>query len=418
MAGGLSQLIVYGAQDVFLTGTPEITFFKAKYLRHTHFAVESIEQPFTGNPDFGRRVQATLTRSGDLVGRVYLAVQLPAVTADVATVGSGFSWVKELGHHIIRSVQYDIGSQVIDKHYGEWLSIWSSLTLPLGQATGYANMIGNVSTLTGTIGGAHAVLATQVLPAKKLYIPLQFSWNRQSGLYLPMIALQYHDIKISVEFKTFNECHRGAAAAVPVFSDCSLWVDYIFLERDERNKFAQNPHEYLTEQVQFNSEESVTASNVTVRLNLNHPCKEFYWFIRRDDAHDSSSYASRLLQDHTNYTTVANAATGVNPVATALIRFNGNDRMAVRDGDYFRYVQHYQYHTRTGAEGLNVFSFALEPESHQPSGTVNMSRIDTATLNITTVAAMAGVPAKISVYAFNYNVIRINGGMGGLAFSN
>ena len=418
MAGGLSQLIVYGAQDVFLTGTPQITYFKAKYLRHTHFAVEAIEQPFTGNPDFGRRVQATLARSGDLVGRVYLVTSLPAVTAAAATVSSGFSWVKELGHHIIRSVQYDIGSQIIDKHYGEWLSIWASLTLPAGQAVGYANMIGNVAALTGTIGGAHAVLADAVMPAKRLYTPLQFSWNRLSGLYLPVIALQYHDIKITVEFKTFNECHRGAATAVPQFADCSLLVDYLFLERDERTKFAQHPHEYLTEQVQFNSEESLTASSSTIRLNLNHPCKEFYWFVRRDDAHDSASYASRLLQDHTNYTTVATSAAGVNPIATALIRFNGNDRFAPRDGDYFRYVQKYQYHSNTGAEGLNSFSFALTPEEHQPSGTVNMSRIDTATLNITTVAAMAGVPAKISVYAFSYNVVRINGGMGGLAFSN
>lgn len=411
MAGGLIQLVAYGAQDTFLTGKPQITFFKASYRRHTHFALEAIEQAFTGNPDFGRKVQVTISRNADLIGRAYLAVTLPAVTG----AGSGFSWVKEVGHMLVRSVEFDIGGQQIDQHYGDWLSIWASLTLPAGQQVGYANMIGNTETLTGTVGGTHAVAAAASTDATQLYVPLAFSWNRHTGLYIPIIALQYHEVKINIEFETFANLHRGTATATPTLGETSLWVDYVYLDTEERRKFAQYPHEYLIEQLQFQGTESLQGLNNQIKLSFNHPCKELYWFVRRSDVVDGSSNDTL---DYTNYTTVATDSNGANPVATAKLRLNGQDRFAVRDGAYFRYVQHFQHHTNTGAEGLCVYSFALLPEDHQPSGTVNMSRIDNATLNVQLVSAMSGVSCAINVYALNYNILRIASGMGGLAFAS
>ncbi len=411
MAGGLIQLVAYGAQDMFLTAKPQITFFKASYRRHTHFALEAIEQSTTGNTDFGRKVQILISRNADLIGRAYLGVQLPAVTA----AGSGCSWVKEVGHMLIKSCEFDIGGQQIDIHYADWLSVWSSLTLPSGQQVGYANMIGNKSSLTGTIGGAHASAANSgVIPAAQLYIPLQFSWNRHSGLYLPLIALMYHEVKVMIEFETFANLIRGTVASTPQLGETSLWVDYVYLDTAERRKFSQFPHEYLIEQLQFQGSESLQGLNNQVKLAFNHPCKELLWFVRRNDVTDSGS---NLVMDYTNYTD-STAVGGKNPIANAKLRLNGQDRFAVRDGFYFRYVQQYQHHTNTGAEGLCVYSFALLPEDHQPSGTVNMSRIDNATLNVTLTSAMSGVGCSISVFAVNYNVLRIGSGMGGLSFAS
>jgi hypothetical protein len=412
MAGGLIQLVAYGAQDVFLTGKPQITFFKSSYRRHTHFAMEAIEISFTGNPDFGKKVQVTVSRNADLIGRAYLMITLPEVTAGAT---SGFSWVNEIGHQIVKSVELEVGGQEIDKHYAEWLSIWSSLTLPVGQETGYNNMIGNVDTLTGTFPG-FAAAAGATLSGATLYVPLQFSCNRHSGLYLPLIALQYHEVKFDVEFRPASECYRGTTDGTRLtLGDTSLWVDYIYLDTEERKKFASNPHEYLIEQVQWHGDESLSGLSNRIKLSFNHPCKELYWTVRRSDVTDSVT-DDKLLLDWTNYTDTA-AAGGSNPIQKAKLRLNGQDRFAERTGDYFTRVQHYQHHTNTGAEGLCSYSFALHPEDHQPSGTVNMSRIDNATLEFTLVAGMSGVDAKVNIFALNYNIFRVGSGMGGLAFA-
>lgn len=413
MAGGLIQLVAYGAQDVFLTGKPQITFFKSSYRRHTHYASEAIELSFTGNPDFGKKVQVTVSRNADLIGRAYLQVTLPAVTS--AGSGSGFSWVNEVGHQLVRHVEFEVGGQEIDKHYAEWLSIWNSLTLPVGHEAGYNNMIGNVSSLTGAFPGFAVASGGNVTEETKLYVPLQFSFNRHTGLYLPLIALQYHEVKLNVEFRSFADVHRGLTDGTKyALGDTSVWIDYIYLDTEERKKFASNPHEYLIEQLQYHGEESLSGLSNKIKLAFNHPVKELFWVVRRDDNMDSSN---NEYLDWANYTDKHVDNDGANPVASAKLRLNGQDRMAVRDGRYFRYVQHYQCHSKTGAEGLCTYSFALHPEDHQPSGTVNMSRIDNATLELTLTSAMSGVAAKVAVFALGYNIFRVGSGMGGLAFA-
>ena len=218
MGGGLMQLVAYGAQDVYLTGNPQITFWKVVYRRHTNFAMESIEQTFNGQVDFGRKVTCTISRNGDLIHRVYLQVTLPEVTVTdkvsgliptVASSASGtgvnlanqcfFRWVNYIGHALIRSVEVEIGGQRIDKHYGDWLNIWNELTQEPGHQVGYDNMVGNNLLLTGA-GLKH-------VDATTLYVPLQFWFCRNPGLALPLIALQYHEVRINMEFRNKEECY-------------------------------------------------------------------------------------------------------------------------------------------------------------------------------------------------------------------
>ena len=402
MGGGLMQLVAYGAQDIYLTGNPQITFFKVVYRRHTNFSMESIEQTFNGSPDFGKKVTVTVSRNGDLITKVYLQTDLP----DIAATASGFSWVEEVGHFLINSVEVEIGGQRIDKHYGRWMSIWSSLTLESGKTDGYNNMIGNTSTLHGN-GSAAATNAT--LSGETLYIPLQFWFCRNAGLALPLIALQYHEVKFNIEFAPIADlldATYNSYTGTPSLENTSLYIDYIYLDTDERRRFAQTSHEYLIEQLQFTGDESLSGQNNKVKLNFNHPCKELIWVVQADETTGN------------NYTDAANGA-GANPCASAKLQLNGHDRFSQRNGRYFNLVQPFQHHSNVPATGINLYSFALKPEEHQPSGSANLSRIDNATLQLNITSAANALSNKVvAIYAVNYNVLRIMSGMGGLAYSN
>ena len=511
MGGGLMQLVAYGAQDVYLTGNPQITFWKVTYRRHTNFAMESIEQTFNGQADFGRRVQCTISRNGDLAYRTYLQVTLPEINQNDAPSGTDVyaRWLDCPGEQMISMVEVEVGGQRVDRQYGDWMHIWNQLTLTSEQEAGYHKMIGHTTQLTyltdptfddvasacSAAGVPEVVCAPRkALPETTLYVPLQFWFCRNPGLALPLIALQYHEVKINVELRPIDEClfavkgvaHSGNQKVSGAYSKslvaASLYVDYIFLDTDERRRMAQNPHEYLIEQLQFTGAESIGSSSNKVKLNFNHPCKELVWVVQPDahvsycdmftggenlhaalgaqpfnytDALDAlpSSFqaygdganfitdASGLMQDTEataasaagDETSVTDAGSfvlaetalklhcwGENPVVTAKLQLNGQDRMSEREGSYFDVVQPYQHHTRSPDTGINCYSFALRPEEHQPSGTCNFSRIDNATLQlVVSAAAIAGNnTAKVRVYATNYNVLRVMSGMGGLAYSN
>jgi len=502
------QLVAYGAQDIYLTGNPQITFFKVVYRRHTNFSMESIEQTFNGTADFGRKVTCTISRNGDLVHRVYLQATLPQVRVGDGT-GQGFRWLNWIGHVLVKNVEIEIGGQKIDKHYGDWLHIWNELTQTSGHQSGYANMVGNVPRLTQTVwstGNASTSALSQTscdedacMPQTTIYIPLQFWFCRNPGLALPLIALQYHEVKINLEFRQSSECcfRPGADVTVPSLVAASLYVDYIYLDTDERRRFAQVSHEYLIEQLQFTGDESVNSTSNKVKLNFNHPCKELIWVVQPDDNVSESGTASVGGRQWFNYTDkldstffsgtptdpLGGGITGSNPFqglplrgvgaqaglsgagtangvvnhadisfdellsgtaggapaggsawssnlpfydlgrnccSKAKLQLNGHDRFSEREGRYFNLVQPYQHHENVPAPGINVYSFGLKPEEHQPSGTCNMSRIDNAVLSITlTAAAVASSRScKVRVYATNYNVLRIMSGMGGLAYSN
>lgn len=415
MGGGLMQLVAYGAQDIYLTGNPQITFFKVVYRRHTNFSMEAIEQTFNGSADFGKRVTCTVSRNGDLMHRVYLQVTVPSVEA----AGNGFRWLDWLGHVLIKNVEVEIGGQRIDKHYGDWMHIWNDLTQTSGKKDGYAEMVGNVPSLTSTV-------ATGVTtPETDLYIPLEFWFCRNPGLSLPLIALQYHEVKLNLEFRSAAECYFGTPSVTPSLVAASLYVDYIYLDTDERRRFAQVSHEYLIEQLQFTGDESVSSVSNKIKLNFNHPCKELVWVVQKDAHVSTSETEAAEGKQWFNYTdnfvdSDTTTAVGVNPVLSAKLQLNGHDRFSERMGRYFNLVQPYQHHTNVPSTGVNVYSFGLKPEEHQPSGTCNMSRIDNATLQLTLTAntVSASSDAKVRVYATNYNVLRIMSGMGGLAYSN
>ena len=431
MAGGLMQLVAYGAQDVYLTGNPQITFFKGAYRRHTNFAIEAIEQTFNGNPGFGSRVTCQISRNGDLINRVYLQLNLTNLTDEI--------YCKYFGLRVINYVEIEIGGQRIDKHYSHWLYIWNELTLPVSKREGYNDMVGAYG------GKVNDVDAAKSSINKTLYVPLEFWFCRNVGLALPLIALQYHEVKININFETQDKCEldtkaiASGSSGIPSFT-ASLWVDYIFLDTDERRKFAQLSHEYLIEQLQFTGQEAVSSKSVRSKLNFNHPCKELVWFLTNSDCNKdnwfnyttkknsivtadktSDKYREKLMYDGCkgNDNEVQYPS---NPVQKAKLILNGNDRFAERDGMYFNVVQPYQHHENIPTNaGINVYSFALKPEEHQPSGTLNMSRIDTAILTMDVydkATSYESAKSSLYVYATNYNVLRILSGMGGLAYSN
>ena len=611
------QLVAYGAQDVYLTGNPQITFWKVTYRRHTNFAMESIEQTFNGQADFGRRVTCTISRNGDLAYRTYLQVTLPEINQAMSSKlnqstnpgdtnqgshGVFARWLDSPGEQLISQVEVEIGGQRIDRQYGDWMHIWNQLTLSAEQEKGYHKMIGNTTQLTyitdpafnSVDGPCESNAPRQVcaprnaLPETTLYVPLQFWYCRNPGLALPLIALQYHEVKINLDLRPIDEClwavdelsfggtASGSGAAIT--ANCgkkvptayaqslvaaSLYVDYVFLDTDERRRMAQNPHEYLIEQLQFTGDESVGSSSNKIKLNFNHPCKELVWVVQPDEnvdycasfectqplfavlgaqpfnysdaidalpnalhafstkdglvsTHNSSQENQGFIDNrglfqqaapagqavntstttitpttglqggvsdsnaapgagtyqtgHTSSKTTADTDTNVgtgglgwdtnysaanfgatqsntnavlvgvsdagtfvlaetaltmhcwgeNPVVTAKLQLNGQDRFSEREGTYFDLVQPFQHHTRTPDTGINIYSFALRPEEHQPSGTCNFSRIDNATLQLVlSNATVEGTKtAKVRVYATNYNVLRVMSGMGGLAYSN
>ena len=282
MGGGLIQLVVKGEQDTYLTGNPQITFFKMIYKRYTNFSMESIEQHFNGSIDFGRKLNCIISKNGDLIHKMYLSIKLPKIDCEDNT-DNKFRWLNWLGHNIIKNVHIEIGGQIIDQHYGEWLHIWNELSQTEGKKTGYATMVGNVPRLTQVVQGKVTTNDSNIIPATTLYVPLQFWFCKNPGLALPIIALQYNEVKLGLELKEHNQCFWACGKYninPPNLENVSLFVDYIYLDTDERRSFAQQPHQYLIEQLQYNGQEILTTQTNKIKLNFNHPIKELIWVIQ------------------------------------------------------------------------------------------------------------------------------------------
>jgi len=538
MGGGLLQLVAYGAQDAYITGNPHITFWKVLYKRHTNFAMEAFRVNFTGAPQYGQRVVAVINRNADLMYKTYLEVVLPDTRSTATNANFDVLWTqggqRRLGYVLLKKIEVEIGGQIIDTHYGEWLYLWENLTSTVDNSTKLDAMTGGqqggVVSTNYSCGGRPSIL----------YIPLQFWFCRNPGLALPLIALQYHEVRINVTLANSTDLVKkgsfnsvsAAAAALPQLKDMSLYVDYVYLDVDERRRFAQQSHEYLIDQLQYGLQQTLTTANARIDLTLNHPVKELIWVFQ--DARKTDC-ASSLTVDAGNtqpfsYDDIADRCR---------LQINGQDRFDERYGDYFWKVQPYQHHsgggfwparnesvtvtgtpnagfvsftlnaatntshtyTLTGggpivagmiltgagattgivitsvsvtdattgtittasftstasaytasnpagtgnngiadletitstaqfastyqpANPINVYSFALQPEEHQPSGTCNFSRIDTTTLVFDSITSPGAIyptkarPFNFRMYAVNYNIFRVMSGMGGLAYSN
>jgi len=566
MTGGLMQLVAYGAQDVYLTGNPEITFFKAVHKRHTNFACEVIPQTFNGNADFGKTAHCKIARQGDLITRMYLRA---TVHAQGTRADAPFAWVRNLGFHILDNVELQIGGQRIDKHYSQWLEIWHQLTNDAAHTKGLSEMLGNSG---NNQSFTHFSTADTNERSTELFIPLQFWFNRNVGSALPLIALQYHEVEVICKFapatQSYIKYNTPTMTVTPSFAKCDLLVEYIYLDTEERKRFAQQKHEYLIEQVQDLRDNAVTASasSANVDLHFNHPCKALYWVNPPNYHHDintehlgssfkiwlnnfvlrycatntaiadgetikfhirsngqirgtvqsdnstrdgsivniayapggnetfaqlrhifnslhvqlyNSTGASLTIDNATTpvgwtelvrsnltnlidatsffqalphlisrtislldtqggnttdvFSTVTSTSVLVSQVVgsshefssgvghgqtikSAQLKMNGQDRFETLPAEYFNNIQAYQHHSNTPAHGVYMYSFALNAEDHQPSGTCNFSRIDNCQLILN--MNNNNPASQVSIYAVNYNVLRIMSGMGGLAYSD
>lgn len=449
MAGGLLQLIAKGIIDAYLTEDPQITFFKKIYRRHTNFAIESIPQNFSSIPNFGETVSCILSKSGDLIGEIFLYIELPFIPKTKNKV----AWVPYIGYAIIKDITISIGDKQIDKQYGEWLYIWSQLT-----DKKINKIIGNVPILYDF---------TNEKPSYKLYIPLQFWFCKNNGLALPILALN-DDIKITITLRKleevliigptnsikikediipFNEGDyliqgenigymidydyitnklyynklkgtfdnkkiynqkdeyvkpNGIEENEPIINiklkitNSYLYVNYIYLDTEERNKFLNSKIEYLIEQIQYN-EMNIDSPNIKQKITLKNPIKAYYWIIQLD------KFKKFDLFNFTN----SFYKTG-NLLRDAKLILNGFDRFNQRDVSYFNLIQSFQHHKKGADIGINVFSPSINPEEHQPSSTINMSKID----DIVMIMHLDPIinkndPAKIRSYAIGYNILRI-----------
>jgi len=460
MGGGLLQLVAYGAQDAYLSGNPQITFWKGLFKRHTNFAMEPFRINLTGQAAWGVKHSALICRHADLLYSTYLEVVMPTALYN--------NDQGRLGYNLLKYVELDIGGQLIDRLYGEWLYLWDALSSDLTTSKKLWNMVGAGPNVSGTVSqtyindinsNANVLNSTvsltvpnscalgsaghQSLP-NNLYIPLNFFYTRNPGAALPLIALQYHEVKINIEWNdvkmikgNFNSKYADGTSSGALFPtqpiQAAVYIDYIYLDTEERRRMAQNSHEYLIEQTQFNEDKGISSYNNRIDLTFNHPVKELVWVVQPNaytNCHLDSAGAIRASATRLQPFTYDRDA-----VYEQHLQINGQDRMDKRYGDYFNSVQSYQHHTGLNATvqsattlpihqaGIYMYSFALKPEEHQPSGTCNFSRIDTATIVMNMSGAVTINPDSeytwdVRVYAVNYNILRVMSGMGGLAYSN
>ena len=476
------ELVAKGSQDIFLTGNPSVSFFRSVYKRHTNFSHDYVRQSFSGEINFGKTIECNISRSGDLLSGIIIEFDLPKI---IGKRNKTISWINSIGHFIFKEIEISIGGNIIDRHYGEWLEIWSELTLNESHRTGYNTMIGKGISIT---------------EEKTLLVPLKFWFCRNYGLALPLIALQYHEVKLSIKLASFNECWKkefstyylnkvGDEVTINTsltkdvesrftdlggtFSDgnddyfdmkllwedgfenivqskksntdqslilqpnttignftgkkaylikaepnqtmnlrdARIYCDYIYLDTGERKFFAQNKHIYLIDQLQFNGVNEYTKGqeNNKILLEFNHPCKELIWV--------NSLLFNKNLNLHNNYSNKVNTFYGSdNPMKNAVLFVNGEERFQERNADYFRLMVPYQKHSRTPNNFIYVYSFSLNPEEIQPSGTCNYSRLNTSEMVINYANGIDDLVTRI--YATNYNILNVVNGMGGLAYSN
>ena len=416
----LLQLVSRGRQDMYLTNNPQFTFFKHVYRRYTPFAIESIPIDFDGNTDFGRRITTLIPRYADLLSALFIEVDLPPLPQADPANPTNF-WVNDIGYTLIHDISVEIGEKEIDKHTGEWLNIWGELTVPASQRDGYNEMIGHWNVYPPAAIDAAAPL--------HLTIPLRFWFCNTIGAALPLIALQAHPVRIIMHLRPFQELWWSTAippapgqpcpTIAPVsISRFQMFGDYIYLDADERRRFAANEHEYLIEQLQIAPVQSIAPgiSSLSVPLYFNHCCKEFIWVLQ-----ESRMKAAREWFNFSSALQYNGGEPGVvlqDLLSSAILRLDGYDRFYVRNAPYFRLTQAYQHHTNvpTPPTYIYLYSFSLKPEAEQPSGTLNCSKIDDIVMGLNFTPTELTHERTVQFYATNYNVLRIVGGLGGLAF--
>lgn len=418
-SSALLQLVARGRQDAYLTSNPQFTFFKHVYRRYTQFSMESIPIDFDGNTDFGRRITVVIPRYADLLSSLNIEVDLPPLPQ---TPGQPINyWVNDIGHTLITDVSIEIGDKEIDKHTGEWLQIWTELTTPAEKRQGFNEMIGHWNDYPPNYYDVSGGLT--------LTIPLRFWFCNTIGAALPLIALQAHPVRIIIHITPFQDLWWSTDTPTRLSQPCAsinpvsitrfqMFGDYIYLDKEERERFAAAEHEYLIDQLQIAPVQSIPAgiTKMSVPLYFNLCCKEFIWVLqqtRMPYAHEWFNFTTALLNNGPEQGVATTDLLG-----TAILRLDGYDRFYVRNAPYFRLTQPYQHHTvvPTSPVFIYLYSFSIKPEEEQPTGTLNCSKIDDINLGLTFNPGYLNQDRTLQVYATNYNILRIVGGLGGLAF--
>lgn len=403
--GALMQLVARGVQDVHLVGAPEITFFKSIHKQYTNFAIDSIAQTMTGTSDWGERVEIKFARHGDLVTHLWLQVRVPRIQSNGPYQ---YKWADDLGFAMIRQVTLEIGGRTIDVLPREWMMVHAETHVPEGKRAALFEMI-----------NAPVPAPTDAAPEDHdegvLFVPIPFYFSKSPTQALPLIALQNHEVRAFVDFEDVDRVlshwngnafvGRGLATGDALVDPFRVepWLDFVFLDPEERARFASNELTYLVEQVQYTGADAWNKEMVNTRLEFNHPVKSLYW----------------LYQDRTETVDRAEPLKFERALKFAGIQFNNTDRVVLRPGAYFRLVQPYQVMGRVSQEPIYQYSFALAADELQPSGACNFSRLDRVVLHSQTVEPPADPEAgKIHAFAVNYNFLKISSGMGGLQYGS
>jgi hypothetical protein len=464
MPGGILQLVAVGSQDQYITGSPEMSYFKAVYKRHTNFSMESVRQTFLTKPMLDSTSSTYICKVGrvaDLLGEVYLNFRLPDI---YSTDKHRFKWVKNIAQYMIYSYSVRIDAQLIDQGYGEWIDIWNELALPAGKKASYDTMTGNTADMTNPTSDKLQTIiennrlrytyypeATEGKPSirgRRIIVPLPFWFTKNPALALPLIALQYQTIEIVLELRNVEDLYQLYdettdqyvspsqyrqiyAADDPYVSigrfltpagngpnnidiDAFLECNFIFLDENERRVVAASSMDYLVERV-YRTELGGVVRQGTIDLVVSNPVKEFIWFGRRGDVKRTNGWS--------NFT-MTNPESATYPIMkSAKIIWNGLDRIEEKSGEYFNMIQPFQHHSNGPRQGLYCYSFAIHPEKWQPSGSFNASTINKIQLYVTTnedvpTASLKNQEYDFVVYTLYYNVFRVMGGNGGMVFAN
>mgnify|MGYP001582675303 CR=1 FL=1 len=425
MSGALLQLVALGDQDKQLTGNPEISFFKVVFRKHTNFAIEAVEiQADSRSTNSNTTMVFPILKTGDLLSKLVLEVTLPKISI---TGGTYLNWTNNTAHAYLKECSITFNGQVIDKHKGEWLDIWNELTDKDRSQFTMLNkhLCKNTYLKSGSISDQTNDL--------KMYIPLQFWFCRHIGSSLPLIALQNTSVQIKASFRSIDTIiNTDSANAISENGTVSvkLLADYIYLEEEERRKFANEKHEYLIEQVKVQR----CQLKSQFILTFNHPIKNIIWVFRSQNTYKASNTGNRdatlnksgtidNCNDYLNYiahstslSEIIHGTKSIEPFSNFTLKLNGKERFQKRPASYFRTVEPYKAEYNVPSKHIYVYSFALHPMDLQPSGTLNFSRIDNITMNFDSFSGTTD-DSIIDVFAINYNILKIRGGQAGLEFN-
>lgn len=387
MKGTLLQLIAKGSEDINITGDPEISFFENVYKRYTPFSMESIENPINTIPRFGSTIKVKIEKFGDLLSKMYLNVTLPG-----DNVNNG-RWTNRVGFNLIRKIELIIGNTVVDKQDGLFMYLQSELNSSDTKKSMLDTLVGHKANFPGQQSFGN--LGNNPI---EYQIPLNFFFCKNYSHCLPLIAMTKQDIYLKIYFQSKSNCLQSGTI-LGELSEVKLWVDYIFLSHTEKSNFANNNYQYLIEVTQHKTLNLTVDGISNIRIPFKLPCKELIWIVRRITINDTTDKFTDFTTGIANIQQLAKSM-----VRKCQLKVNSKNVLSsgYRNFDYFNYIMPYQYHSGCPDLGINVYSFCLKPEDINPTGFLDIGKIDNFNL---LVDSSIGI---LHIYALSYNLLEID----------